>query len=73
MPARSASAVRRMRTLLRGSSRQLVQAQAGPLGTHEQLGVEKPPVVGDGGHDLARDAGAHGLEAALRIAEPTCR
>ena len=47
----------------------LVDAQAAPLGEHEQLGVEEPAVVVHVVDEAAQRAGAHRLEAALRIAE----
>ena len=46
-----------------------MDAQAPALGADEQFGVEEPLVVADLAQQLAREIGAHGLEAALRIAE----
>jgi hypothetical protein len=48
----------------------LVDAQARPLGEHEQLCIEEPGVVLDQGEQLSRAVGADRLEAALRVAEP---
>ena len=48
----------------------LVDAQAGPLGDHEELGVEEPGVVLHEGEQLARRVPADGLEPALGVAEP---
>ena len=49
--------------------RHLVDAQAGTLGDHQQLGVEEPACVGDQRQQLTGHVGAHGLEPALRIGE----
>ena len=47
-----------------------MDAQPGAFRDHQQLGVEEPAGVVDQRQQLARDVGAHGLEAALRIGEP---
>ncbi len=77
MPLRSATAVGTMSTRESGSSGpvhgDLVDAQAGALGDHEQLRVEEPLVVLDPGQQRARPVGADGLEAALRVAEPAAQ
>ena len=49
--------------------RHLVDAQAGPLGQHEQLGVEEPAGVLDERQEPAGAVGADRLEAALRVGE----
>ena len=50
--------------------RHLVDAQPGPLGQHQQLGVEEPAGVGGQRQQLPGRAGADGLEAALGVGEP---
>ena len=49
--------------------RDLVDAHAAALGDDQQLGVEEPAVVADGIEQLWQHVGAHGLEAALGVAE----
>ena len=49
--------------------RYFLDPQAGPLGEHEELGVEEPGVVLDVRQERARGVGAHRLEAALRVTE----
>jgi hypothetical protein len=48
----------------------LVDAQPGALGEHEQFGVEEPAGVGHEREQLAGGVGPDGLEAALRVREP---
>jgi hypothetical protein len=50
--------------------RHLVDAQPAPLGQHEQLGVEEPALVAHVADEGPQGAGAHRLEAALRVGEP---
>ena len=50
--------------------RDLMDPEAVALGEEEQLGVEEPTVVADRRQELLRDVGAHGLEPALRVADP---
>ena len=47
-----------------------MDAAAGALGQHEQLGVEEPALVLDVGQQPASHVGPQGLEAALSIGEP---
>ncbi len=49
--------------------RHLVDAQAGPLGQHQQLGVEEPAAVLDQRQQLPRAVGADRLEPALGVGE----
>ena len=73
MPRRSASAVAMMSTRESGVvgpvHRDLVDAQPGPLGEHEQLGVEEPAPVLHKRQQLPRLVGADRLEPALRVGE----
>lgn len=49
--------------------RNLVDAQTGPLGEHQQFGVEEPLPVVHQRQQTARHVGAHRLEAALGVGE----
>ena len=74
MPRRSASAVRDDVDPAVGVvdpvDRHLVDAQPGPLGEHQQFGVEEPAGVLDQRQQPLGDVLADRLEAALRVGEP---
>ena len=50
--------------------RHLVDPQPGPLGQHQQFGVEEPAGVLDQRQQPAAHVGPHRLEPALRVGEP---